>query len=195
MKENKIMFWIGIIIIVVTAIILVTVKADLGIFPMLMGLIGISIIVASKYNPLQTRKNKKSRNDKIRLTAILILGLLVIAAGILYSVTTFMKGDSLGAIVGAIIAISILAFALFAFKKGNRDLKEGFPLKDERSKRVMEKATYKAFLVSLYLLLAIGFLSDDIIRFRDVSQAMSVSVGGMALLFLIFWIYYNKKNI
>jgi hypothetical protein len=64
-------------------------------------------------------------------------------------------------------------------------LKEGYPLKDERSRRVMEKSGYKAFLVSFYLLL-IGYISEDIIKFRDASQATSVAVGGMALLFLIF---------
>ena len=74
-------------------------------------------------------------------------------------------------------------------------MKQGYPLKDERSRRVMEKATSTAFYVSLYLLLAIGFLSDDIIKFRDISQATGIAVGGMALLFLIFWVYYNNKEI
>jgi uncharacterized membrane protein len=143
----------------------------------------------------QMKTNKKMRNDRIRLTAILILGLLVIATGTLLFVTALMKGDISRAILGAVIALSILALALFSFIKGNRDLKEGYPLKDERSRRVIEKATYMAFLVSLYLLLAIGWLSDDIIKFRDVSQATGVAVGGMALLFLIFWVYYHKKEI
>ena len=52
-----------------------------------------------------------------------------------------------------------------------------------------------AFYVSLYLLLAVGFLSEDFISFRDVSQATDISVGIMALLFAIFLIYYNKKEI
>ncbi len=140
-------------------------------------------------------QNKNVRKDKARLIGIVILCILVITTGILYSVTTFMKGDNLGAIVGAIIAISILALAFFTFKRGNRDLKEGYPLKDERSRRVAEKSGYKAFLVSLYLLLVIGYLSEDVIKFRDVSQATGILIGGMAILFLIFWIYYNKKEI
>jgi uncharacterized membrane protein len=140
-------------------------------------------------------KDKTQRNDKARLIAVLILSLFVIATGTLLAVTTFMKGDISGGILGIIIAVSILAFAFFVYRRGNRDISQGYPLHDERSRRVIEKATSKAFLVSLYLLLAIGFLSDDMIRFRDVSQATSVAVGGMAVLFLIFWIYYNKKDI
>jgi len=140
-------------------------------------------------------KNKTARNEKIRLIAIIILSLLVIATGILWSLTSFMRGEITGGILGIIIAITILAFALFVFVRGNRDLKGGYPLKDERSRRVIEKASSTSFYVSLYLLLAIGYFSDSALKFRDVSQATSVAVGGMALLFLIFWIYYNRKEI
>ena len=73
-------------------------------------------------------------------------------------------------------------------------MKEGYPLKDERSKKVIEKASSLAFYVTLYLLLAIGFLSEDVIKFRDVSQATSLAVGGMAILFAVFWAYYNGKG-
>jgi uncharacterized membrane protein len=58
----------------------------------------------------------------------------------------------------------------------------------------MEKASSKAFYVSLYLLLVIGFLSDEKIKFRDVSQAMSAAIGAMAILFAIFWAYYSRKD-
>jgi len=140
------------------------------------------------------KKNKTSK-DKLRLMAIVILSLLLISTGTLFSLATFKKGDIAGGFLGIIIAISILGFALFVFIRGNRDLKEGYPLKDERSKKVIEKASSTAFYVSLYLLLAIGFFSDEVAKFRDVSQATSVAVGGMAILFLTFWMYYNKKGI
>ena len=74
-------------------------------------------------------------------------------------------------------------------------MKDGFPLQDERSKKVMEKASSKAFYISLYFLLAIGFLSDDVIQFRDVSQATSLAVGGMAVLFAICWFFYNRRAV
>lgn len=135
------------------------------------------------------------KNDKIRLTAIIIISLLVIVTGALFSYGSFSKGEIMGGVLGIIIAVIILSFAIIVFKRGNTDLKNGFPLRDERSKRVMEKATSMAFYVSLYMLLAIGFLSDNIIKFRDVSQATSVSVGIMAILFVAFWAYYNRKEI
>ena len=129
------------------------------------------------------------------MSAIIIVSLFVIATGTLWALNAFTKGDITGGVTGSLFTITILAFAIFVFVRGNKDLRNGYPLQDERSKRVLEKASSKAFYVSLYLLLAIGFLSGDLIKFRDVSQATSIAVGGMTLLFALFWVYYNKKEI
>ena len=140
-------------------------------------------------------KDNIGGKEKIRMTALITISLLVIATGTLFSLKAFTKGNIAGGILGGIIAITILVFAIFVFKRGNRDLKEGYPLKDERNKKVLEKASSLAFYVTLYMLLAIGFLSDDIIKFKDVSQATSLAVAGMAILFAVFWAYYNKREI
>ncbi|MBW2990081.1 DUF2178 domain-containing protein [Candidatus Woesearchaeota archaeon] len=142
---------------------------------------------------MKSENNTKAK-DKIRLVAIIMISIVVIATGALFSTNAFMKGEVAGGILGMVIALIILAFAIIVYSRGSRDMKKGFPLQDERSRRVLEKASSKAFYVSLYLLLAVGFLSDDIIRFRDVSQATSLAIGVMAILFAVFWAYYNKKE-
>jgi uncharacterized membrane protein len=134
----------------------------------------------------------KKSNDKIRLAAIVIVSFAVIVTGALFSFGSLVQGEVIGAFLGAVIAITILFFAVIVFARGSAALKDGFPLHDERSRKVLEKASSKAFYVSLYMLLGIGFLSD-IITFRDVSQATSVSVGIMAILFAVFWAYYSRK--
>jgi len=140
-------------------------------------------------------KNNTEGKDNIRLTSISIISLLVIATGTAFSLMRFMKGDIAGGVTGAVIAITVLVFAIFVFIRGNRDMKKGFPWRDERSRKVIEKATSTAFYASIYLLLAIGFLSEDIIHFRDVSQATGLAIGIMAILFAVFWAYYNRKEI
>lgn len=135
------------------------------------------------------------KNDVLRLAAILIVSIMVLVTGALFSYAALSEGDVIGAALGGIIALIILVFALIVYKRGNSDLKNGFPLQDERSKRVMEKAASKAFYVSLYLLLAVGLLSDTLVPFRDVSQATSVTVGFMALIWAGLWAYYNSKEI
>jgi uncharacterized membrane protein len=133
--------------------------------------------------------------DRIRLLAIVFISLFVISTGSLFATQSFKTGEIFSGILGIILALIILIFAIIVYRRGNKDLKSGLPIQDERSQKVMQKATSMAFLVSLYMLLAVGFLSDKIIKFRDVSQATSISVGIMALLFLIFWIYYNQKEL
>jgi uncharacterized membrane protein len=139
-------------------------------------------------------KNIAKRKNTFRLIAIIILSLFVITTGILFWINAYKKGDVAGGILGALIAITILVSIVLVFKKGNKSIREGYPLEDERSTRVKEKASSRAFYASLYLLLIVGLLSDSIIRFRDVSQAMSATVGGMAILFVAFWAYYNRKQ-
>ena len=142
---------------------------------------------------MKTKNNTKGKS-KIRLIAILIVGLLVIITGAFFSLGSFKNQNIAGGILGILIAIIILFFAVIVYQRGTNDLKNGFPIQDERSRKVLEKASSKAFYVSLYMLLAIGFLSDDTISFRDISQATSVAVGMMAVLFAIFWTYYNRKG-
>ena len=52
-KVNKLRFWVGIAMIVMTAIVLLTVKKDLGISPMIIGALGIVFIVVSGYRPMK----------------------------------------------------------------------------------------------------------------------------------------------
>ena len=140
-------------------------------------------------------KESTARRDRLRLTGILTLSILVVITGALFAITSFRKGEVSGGILGALIALTIVTFAFITYRRGTSDLKNGFPIHDERSRRVVEKASSKAFHISLYLLLAIGFLSDGTLKFRDASQAIGAAVGGMALLFLGFWLYYNKREL
>jgi len=52
-KPNKMMFWVGLAMIVIAAILLLTVEKDLGMSPMILGIIGIVSMGASKYRPLK----------------------------------------------------------------------------------------------------------------------------------------------
>jgi hypothetical protein len=51
---NKPMFWIGIALIAITAILLLTVKEDIPLG--IMGIMGIVFIGASKYRPMKQKK-------------------------------------------------------------------------------------------------------------------------------------------
>jgi uncharacterized membrane protein len=136
----------------------------------------------------------KMNADRIRLIAISIVGIFVIITGGFFAYRSFMEKEIVGGVLGIIVALIVLLFAFFVYLRGNRDLKDGYPIQDERSRKVMDRASSKSFFVSLYLLVAVGFISEELIQFRDVSQATGVTVGLMALTFACFWLYFNFKG-
>ena len=72
-------------------------------------------------------------------------------------------------------------------------LKKGLPVEDERSKKVMNVACAKAYLISIWFLLILSWMSDEIIQFRDVQQALGGGILGMAVILGLCWVYYNRK--
>ena len=52
-KVNKPMFWVGLAMIIIAAILLLTVEKDLGLVPAMLGFLGIVSMGASKYRPLK----------------------------------------------------------------------------------------------------------------------------------------------
>ena len=133
-------------------------------------------------------------DDKKRVVLMGVVSALVIMSSLLWFGTVLGKGEMGNALLVAVPAIIIVIFAIGVFLRGYKSLKGGFPVEDERSKRVMEKAMAKAYLISIYLLLAISFASDSMIEFRDVSQAMGAGIIGIAMAFALCWLYYNWRG-
>jgi len=147
---------------------------------------------------MKNKINKKlgtGAADKRRILVVGFLTVIVFASLILYAVKNFVNGIDYSILPGIILAAIIMLFFFIFVMRRAKDVSRGMPFEDERSKRVIEKASSTSFYVTLYLLLAIGMLSEDLIKFRDVSQATGVAVGGMAILFFIFWVYFNKREI
>ncbi|MFH1522706.1 MAG: hypothetical protein ABIE43_02695 [Patescibacteria group bacterium] len=67
---------------------------------------------------------------------------------------------------------------------------------DERSKKIMVLAGYKAFLISIWWLLILSYVTDEfnLIEFRDTSQALGMGILGMAIIFGICWLWQSKKG-
>jgi len=132
--------------------------------------------------------------DKTKTVLMGIVSALVILTSLLWFGTVLGKGEMRSTLLVAVPAAIIVIFAIGVFLRNYKSVKGGFPIEDERSKRVMEKAMAKAYLISIYLLLAISFASDSMIEFRDVSQAMGAGIIGMAIIFALCWVYYSRRG-
>ena len=139
----------------------------------------------------------KDKNRLIAIVAVLGFGLLVMLSFAIMVVQS--DGYSIGNIMAVIAPFLIMIFISFFVLRRYKDVKKGLPLDDERSKKVMTMASSRAFYVSLYWLLAISMLEEffaNIVGLEHLSASQTVGGGilGMAMAFIIFWIYYDRKG-
>lgn len=122
----------------------------------------------------------------VALFALAFLGMLLLFAvisgrGMLYESATWL-----------IPGVIVLAFGVLYLKGGLKDAKKGLPFQDERTKKIVLHANSKAFELSIWWLLALMYLADEIdITPRHVAAA---GIAGMALLFFISWIWYDRRG-
>ena len=63
------------------------------------------------------------------------------------------------------------------------------PVEDELSIKIMRKASSTAYYISIYMWLGFGYISDKVKL--ESHTLIGAGILGMALLFLISWIFYK----
>ena len=124
-----------------------------------------------------------------------VLTLLLLSTFILFAITVFREGQIIEAAMALIVGIVVLGALVIFLKNQYTSVKKGFPLHDERSNKVMVLAGNKAFLISIWWILFIGWASsNEWIQLRDISQATGVGILGMAVIFGLCALYYSKRS-
>ena len=143
------------------------------------------------------------QQDKKRL---LVLGLgtvfMVIIVGLVFFQAKFSgQGLNQNSLTGMFVVLIIATLLIFFLLRRYKDIKQGEPLEDERSKQVMLMAAARAFMITMYWLLSIsifeGFWADLLFNTDklDAGQAVGGGITGMAVIFFICWVYYNRKGV
>lgn len=123
-----------------------------------------------------------------------ITALVVITFGI-YAYSSMRAGGNIGVpIVAVIVGIFAIVATFMYLRNRFSEAERGMPLRDERSNKVMLIAGSKTFIISIWLLLILSFLSNDMIAFEDAGQALNIGIAGMAVIFGLSWLYYSKKE-
>lgn len=135
------------------------------------------------------------KKDNVRLSIMAIITILVLVTSLFYGAESFKQGVSLGSALSLSAPLLVVAMMGYFIFSRYRDIKQGMPLEDERSKKVLTNAAATSFYVSLYWLLALAFISEKYSSFSpDPSTVIDVGVGGMGLIFFISWFYQEKKG-
>ncbi len=139
------------------------------------------------------------KKDKVRLAIMAIITILFLSAALLYGLMITKKEINLGSIIPLAIPLIMIIFMAFLITRRYKDMKEGMPLEDERSRKVITQAAAKSFYASLYWLLFISFFESFFAKMfgsdqLTASQTTGGGIAGMAIFFVVFWFYYNKKG-
>ncbi len=138
--------------------------------------------------------------DKIRLILIAVVTILVLATIVLYGYMAITKDRiNSSSLITLVVPLLIIVFMAFFIVRRYKSMKQGEPLEDERSKKVVNQAAAKSFFISLYWLLFIGWLEEPLAKMfqvekLDVSQTVGGGIAGMAIIFLISWVYYERRG-
>ena len=136
--------------------------------------------------------NIMSNNEKVKIYLKVTLGITVIlgVAAFILKVPDLHPLPLIAGIV-AVLALVIIVQALKDF----RNLKEGFPVEDERSKKVKMIAEARAFSLSLYWLLILlwGVSVFELINL-DVEEIIIASILGMSGIFVVSWFWANRQE-
>ena len=99
---------------------------------------------------------------------------------------------------GGILA-TIVILGVYVIWKIQKELRSGFPLKDERTQRVSGKAAFYAFHLGSYFMLALmlgNILSREIrgVYLLDGWYALIFSIIVQSLMYIGFRLYFEKKE-
>ncbi len=119
-----------------------------------------------------------------------VLALLLLTV-VFWGLQTYRRTDaSLGQISFQwFILVLLLVFIVPLLVSMRRDIKQGLPIEDERSRRNKFLAGYYAYLVSIYLWLAIMFFD----KYFTVDSAVAAAMLGSAVTFGVAYAILSRK--
>lgn len=127
-----------------------------------------------------------------KTTLIFIVAALVVVATAIWIITsrTAFKPADLGMYA---VLILVVGFALFIGVKRLYSTRKGEPAEDELSKKVFQKAAAMSYYISLYLWLAVIYVSDKMNY--ETHVFLSAGIIGMAVIYALCWLVYNFRGV
>lgn len=102
-------------------------------------------------------------------------------------------------VVSVGILATIVLLGVFVAWKMLREMRSGFPLKDERTQMVTGRAATYAFYIGSYFMIALMLMNILNIEFRgapllDAGYALVTSVLVQSLTFIVLRLYFERKG-
>ncbi|MGE5356070.1 MAG: hypothetical protein ACM3PT_07500 [Deltaproteobacteria bacterium] len=124
--------------------------------------------------------------------------LLALTVSILVIISTlgwmfYTKNVNTGEFMQLGLILLIAGFGLFVAYRRFLSYKSGEPQEDELSKQILQKSAASSFYISLYMWLAIMYLTDR--NKTDPEIMFGWGITGMAVIFGLSWVFYYFRGL
>ncbi|MDX9929381.1 MAG: hypothetical protein RBS37_05960 [Bacteroidales bacterium] len=129
----------------------------------------------------------------MKRTAIaLLVSILVLASALLWFSTS---RESIGGfeLSQFLVILLLVGFGFYFAYRRFTSARRGEPVEDEMSKKEMMRASSLSYFISIYLWLAIMYISYE--TEMDTEVLIGTGIIGMALIFAICWIVIHLRGI
>ncbi len=138
-----------------------------------------------------------NNKDKFRLAMMVVITLAVLVSAIILMMAIGFNAWPPIMLVTLIIVGMQIGILIWLVKR-SKEVREGFPLHDERTKRIMDKASSRTFYFMIYFLLFLGWISDDGIESLGIPgligrHVTAAAILGGAIVFFLLVAYYSRK--
>lgn len=142
---------------------------------------------------------EKQIKDKMRVTLVGIITVLVILTALLLAFTLLAKGRTIETILPFGIILLVALFMIPFVKQRLLDVRAGYPPEDERSKKILVHASAKAYTLSIWWMLALMWyteLSQDSTMPELIPRHVAgAGIVGMAILFGLSYLWTNWRGV
>ena len=126
-----------------------------------------------------------------------IIPVLIVSVLVLGTILLWMTNSKLTMPVAEIVQFAVIflivGFAVYLAINRLRSVRRGEPAEDELSKRILRKASSFSYYASLYLWVAMIFVSDRIKLDEDV--LLGAGILGMALIWVVLVIFFKVRGL
>ena len=116
--------------------------------------------------------------------------LSVIIFGLFFLAIRLLDNNSISALLVVFVALLIITFSFKILKRFAGDLKDGFPIDDERSKKIRMYAASYSYFISIYIWLALLAFH----KYLDRDDILIAGLLGMGISFFVFWVVLSKRK-
>jgi hypothetical protein len=118
------------------------------------------------------------------MLSVIVLGLSIVAIRLLGS------SNIISALLVIIGALSLIIISFNVLKRVVGDLREGFPIHDERSRKIKMYAAGYSYFISIYIWLALLVFQKHL----DRDDILTAGLLGMAISFFVSWAILSKRK-